>query len=390
MQTHIFEAGTPDYPAEIGSRFWHSMAQAETSVNLPFYGNITDTHPFYKRDIIDPNENLVTSYVDDCAYWLFAATGRLARGDRRNYAAPIKDFWRAHELKLFEDQEKVIEPELLRLYKEVSPAESAKFITDYTIAVSDRTFRAAAKIHDALVAHIAAAPNTLFKIPADLLEPTINETALRTPTDEDKKAADGAQGSSGHSLLTRDDGNIQVNPVSASDAPKIDGYNFNNPGAAVSITLKPEQITAKQNSAKLLYEAKITADSGKLDKLKSNLAFVMSVGGKTLKLVGPDSGALISFPDALSKGIATLTLTSDGAIVTLEYILTDASGNPGIHNNKLVVCDGDANGALNGSIWVATSKSIFDSGEENGCDAGFGFAALGLLGILLFVRKRSK
>ena len=400
QHTHIFDVGG-NLPPEIGARFWIGMAASETSVNLPFYGNITDTHPRHKFNITAANTettgngvNTIPPYDPNSGYSIFSRTGFLARGDRKNYVAPIQAFWRAYELKLYEDQEKVIEPELLRLYNE-SPEDAAKFITDYTIEVADRAFRAAEKIHDSLVAHIATAPNTLFAIPAELIEPTINETALRTPTDDDKKAVEGAMGI-GHSLLTRDDGNVQVNSVSAGDAPDVDGYMFNQPGNAVNIALKPEQAAAKQTAAKMLYEVKLD-DSESLDNLKKNLAFVMSVGGETLKLVGPDSDALLSFSDALAIGIAALTLTSDGVIVALEYILVDGPGNSGIYNNRLVVCDGVPDDALNGSIWIglaASSDPDKDNDNDNGssgCDAaGFVYAAAGLFAILMYIRKRSK
>jgi hypothetical protein len=324
-------------------------------------------------------------YNPERAHSIFTHTGWLARADRTNYVAPIKAFWRAYELKLYEDQEKVIEPEILRLYKE-NPVASAKFATEYTIAVCDRAFRVAEKIHDALVAHIAAAPNTLFKIPAELLEPTVNDTVLRIPTDEDKKAIGE------YNLLTRDDGNIQVSPVSANDAPAINGYKFNLPGKTVDIALKPEQVAANQKAAKLLYEVEFdnafVKAYGGLDFLKKNLTFVMSVDGKGLKLVGPE-GALISFPDALSKGIATLTMTSDGVIVGIEYILVDGAGKSGIFNNKMIVFDEVADGVLKDSIWAATPTSKLPV-DESGCNSGLGFAALGLFTILTLVRKRSK
>jgi hypothetical protein len=262
--------------------------------------------------------------------------------------------------------------------------------------VCDRAFRAAEKIHDALVDHIATAPNTLFKIPAELIEPTINETDLRTPTDDDKKAVlDAGVGSN---LLTRDEGNVQVNLAGVSNAPVVNGYKFNTAGAAVNITLKPEQIAANQTAAKLLYEVKLDnkqleAFGRDLNMIKSNLAFIMSVDGKTVKLVGRDSDALISFADALEKGIATLTLTSDGAIVALDYILVDGPGVSGVYNNRIVVCDGVTNGTLNGSIWLATPTTIIDwekCKDESGCDTGFAYAAMGLLAILMYIRKRSK
>ncbi|MCL2165135.1 MAG: C69 family dipeptidase [Oscillospiraceae bacterium] len=392
MHTHVYDVGS-SLPPEIGARFWIGMAAGEHSVSLPFYGNITDTHPKHKFNVTEPlpaGSNLVPPYDPNSACSTFAHLGYLARGDRKNYGAPIKDFWRAYELKLYDDQEKVIEPEVIRLYKEVSPAASAKFATDYTIAVSDRAFRAAEKIHDALVAHMAAAPNTLFQIPAELLEPAINDSAFITPTDEDKKAVEGARGA-GNSLLTRDDGNVQVTAVGAGAAPSVDGYNFNMPGASINIALKPEQVAAKQTAAKMLYEVKLDNAQinafGNLDSLKKNLAFVMDINGKALKIVGPDTNVLTSFTNALANGIATLTLTSDGAIVTVEYILVDGPGNSGVYNNVLVVSDGTADDALVSSIWLAVPDITPD--DTGGCDAGIGFAVVGLFAMLMFeLRKK--
>ena len=176
QNAHVFEVGG-NLPPEIGSRFWLCMSAAEQGVYLPFYGNITDTHPKLKFNVTEPNAttssggtSLIPTYDPNSAQKIFAHLGYLARGDRKNYIAPIQAFWRAYELKLYEEQEKVVEPELLRLYAK-DPAEAAKYITDYTIEMSDKAINAAEKIHDALVAHIAANPNTLFVIPAELVEP---------------------------------------------------------------------------------------------------------------------------------------------------------------------------------------------------------------------------
>ena len=392
MHTHVYDVGG-NLPPEIGARFWIGMAAGEHSVSLPFYGNITDTHPKHKFNVtaLSDQPALVPPYDPNSACSTFARLGYLARGDRKNYGAPIKDFWRDYELKLYDDQEKVIEPEIVRLYNEVSPAASAKFATDYTIAVADKAFRAAEKIHDALVAHMAAAPNTLFVIPAELLEPTINDSDLVTPTDDDKKAVNDARGS-GHSLLTRDDGNVDVNPVGAGAAPFVDGYEFNLTGASVNIALKPEQVAANQTAAKMLYEVKLTnaqiSEFGGLDSLKENLAFVMNIDGKALKIVGPDTNVLTSFPNALANGFATLTLTSDGAIVTIEYILVDGPGNSGVYNNRLVISDGVADGALVSSIWLA-NPGIDPTKGGGGCDAGIGVAMIGIFAILMFEMKKN-
>ena len=396
QHTHIYDVGG-NLPPDIGARFWIGMGQAETCVSLPFYGNITDTHPKHKFDVTTANSatsgigtNGISPYNPDSASQIFHSTAYLARGDRKNYVAPIQAFWRAYELKLYDDQEKVIEPEILRLYKEVSPAASAKFATDYTIAVADRAFRAAMKIHDALVAHIAAAPNTLFAIPAELLEPTVNDSALLTPNAEDLKAAGEAK--SGLNLLTRDDGNVKISSVGTLLPAQVsEHYKSNVSGLAAEVTLKPEQVAANQTAAKLLYEVELKgidfAAYGGLHNFVNKLKFVTS--NKTL--VGP-SDALVSFADAVNKGIATVTLTADGTIITLEYILADGPGDSGVYNNKLVIFDGDADEVLNSSIWVLTPDLItvvLPGSDGSGCDAGLGYVALGLFGMLIFARKRT-
>jgi hypothetical protein len=96
---------------------------------------------------------------------IFARIGYMARGNRTYYVKPIQEFWRAHELKLYNDQNEYIEPELLKQYKK-NPKAAAESITDYTKAVSDATFRAAIIILDALKKHIATNPDTLFVVPA--------------------------------------------------------------------------------------------------------------------------------------------------------------------------------------------------------------------------------
>jgi Synergist-CTERM protein sorting domain-containing protein len=115
----------------------------------------------------------------------------------------------------------------------------------------------------------------------------------------------------------------------------------------------------------------------------------MSAGDQFLKLTGPDSDALISFPDALAKGMATLTLTSEGARVGFEYILVDEAGDSGIYNNRLLACDGAADGALRGSIWLATSAATkMDTDSGGGCNYGLGILALTALAALALLKRK--
>jgi dipeptidase len=158
--THVFEAGWGEL--SIGARFWISMGAAESSVNIPFYGNITDTHPFYRKDIKLAEDNV---YQPDSAFWLFADTGILARSNRRQYAKPIKDYWRAYELKMYDDLA-AVETEMMKLHA-TDPKAAARLITDYTLQVSERTFKKAEEIHDALAEHIKLRSGDLFVVPAD-------------------------------------------------------------------------------------------------------------------------------------------------------------------------------------------------------------------------------
>ena len=172
--THVFETGG-ELPPEIGARFFLGMGPLETGISLPFYGNITDTHPIHKYDITAISTattgNGINSvppdaeWIKDSAFMIFARLGYVARANRTYYVKPIQEFWRAHELKFYEEQDEYIEPELLRQYKS-NPKLAAESITDYTMAVSDATFRAAIIILNALNSHIATAPDTLFVVPA--------------------------------------------------------------------------------------------------------------------------------------------------------------------------------------------------------------------------------
>jgi dipeptidase len=157
VENHVYEMN--DYPAEIGARMWLSMSAAESSVNLPFYGNITETHPYYSNLV------LMTEYQPETAYWLFADLGKKARTNRVMYAQPVKDYWVSYERKLYEEQA-AVEAELLSLYA-ADPQAAAKYATDYTLATSDKAFKKAEQIRDALIAHIAQHPGELFVVPTE-------------------------------------------------------------------------------------------------------------------------------------------------------------------------------------------------------------------------------
>jgi dipeptidase len=159
IETHIYEM-VRGYPASVGARFWMAMAQSEHSVYLPYYGAITDTHPYYKKEAAK-----YETYQDDSAFWIFQNLASKARSDREKYGKPIKDYWLAYERKLFNEQAQ-IEGDLLREYQS-DPNAAAKYITDYTIAKSQAVIDKAIEISDALDKHIAERPGDLFVVPSD-------------------------------------------------------------------------------------------------------------------------------------------------------------------------------------------------------------------------------
>jgi dipeptidase len=159
IETHIYEM-VRGYPASIGARFWMAMAQSEHSVYLPYYGAITDTHPYYKNEAAE-----YAAYQRDSAFWIFQDLAFKARSNREKYGKPIKDYWLDYERKLFNEQAQ-IENNLVREYQS-DPNVAAKYITDYTIAQSQAAIDKAVEIRDALDKHIAERPGDTFVVPAD-------------------------------------------------------------------------------------------------------------------------------------------------------------------------------------------------------------------------------
>ena len=159
IETHIYEM-VRGYPKSIGARFWMAMAQSEHSVYLPYYGAITDTHPYYKNEAAEYAE-----YQGDSAFWIFKDLAFRARSDREKYGKPIRDYWLGYERKLLNEQAQ-IENDLLREYQS-DPNAAAKYITDYTIAQSQAAIDKAVEIRGALYKHMAERPGDTFVVPAD-------------------------------------------------------------------------------------------------------------------------------------------------------------------------------------------------------------------------------
>jgi hypothetical protein len=306
-------------------------------------------------------------YQNDSAYWLFAHTNYLARGNRAKYGLPIQAYWRAYELKLYEDQ-KGIEKELLRLYSEKSPEAAAKFITAYTMDVADKAFAKAEKLHDALVKHIETRSGDLFVISDDPLAPP-EKIAAKAMTEEEKIVAEKLLGPGFNALDPKTaNANVAVSSIPVAKAPKTENYDFITPSTTVDVTVQESN-----GALKVVYNADLssadlkaltanskTQGAAALDNARENLSIIWAptpeAAPKTL--IGPGPDALVSFSKATDSGFLTLYPTSDdGANITLNYFLVDGEGTGRIAENLLFVKDGKTDGKLSGSIWLAVAGS---------------------------------
>lgn len=377
METHIYEM-VKGYPAEIGARWWMAMAQSEHSVNLPFYGAITDTHPYYKKEARE------AAYEPESAYWIFGDLAYLARGNRVKYGKPIQDYWRKYELKLY-DQQASVEKELLSVYSR-DKAAGRKMITDYTIATSQAAMNKAAQIRKALLAHIAARPNELFSVPSDLL-PFSNIETEGDLTSSELALVANLLGLAPSRVTEASLGAKSVEELGWSGAPDVNGYTtLSTPGLAFSAPL------ISGNTAKFVYSVEIKGDDyayfgNSVENVKKQFALfrvVRKAGASddVRMLVGP--GGTVSLSEAISAGIASVYGTEDSATVTIRYYLYDGAGVPKYGNGILAVPDGAADGYLTDVLWVkkqggTTPSSNTSSGGSGGCSTGAAGMALFIL-----------
>ena len=164
---HVIELN--DYPPEIGGRIWYCLAQAENSVFLPYYGNVTRTHPYCLTEV-DPHYTLEEGkrvahpqYQGDSAYFIFHDLGFRARANRKLYGNPVKKYWQDYEKKLWAEQAGV-EAELLRLYRQ-DPKQAAAYADEYTLKTTDRALKQASRMRQALIEHLESDPEGAFVVP---------------------------------------------------------------------------------------------------------------------------------------------------------------------------------------------------------------------------------
>ena len=135
-----------NYPEQLGGIMWLAMGNAEHSVYLPTYGNITDTHEAYKSSTLN--------YSPDCAYWIFRSVATLAELDREKFGASVREYWTQYQQNLIDNQEQ-IDKKVLELY-EKSPEEAAEYATKQGILIADDAMKKANIIYEELMTYVAA------------------------------------------------------------------------------------------------------------------------------------------------------------------------------------------------------------------------------------------
>ena len=378
-ETHVYEM-VRGYPAAIGARFWLAMAQSEHSVNLPFYGAITDTHPFYKT------EALFAEYQADSAFWIFQDLAYLARSDRANYGDPIKNYWRNYELKLYEEQTS-IETDLLYTYLK-SPADAAAMITDYTVATSQAAMNRAKLLREALKTHIATAPGTRFVVPTestpyvgfelDTNVPFTQMNRIQAALDISGLAADG-----------RID-NYVMTRTSETESPAFPGCkSIGHPGYGFEADVAYGNITKARFTLELKGAAYAAFGSNKAG-IESNFTLLKSFPGTAIDpivLIGPQDEALVSTAEAIRNGIVTVYNNTDSATVVVEYFVFDGDKGCAYDGTLLVVSDGRKDGKFTDPLW-AKVHGVSDGGSSSGCATGAGFAALLLIALGTVILRR--
>ena len=160
MECHIIQM-KDTLPKAVGGVMWMAMANAEHSVYLPFYGNITDTFAPYKVN----NEQ----YTPDSFYWLMRTINVFSALNRDMYGKNIRGYWKAYEQKLIKEQ-KDKDAEIARLYNQKGASAAAKYATKLGTDQAADVFAKAQKIYTELVGFAAQNEG---KTPKKVFEPSV-------------------------------------------------------------------------------------------------------------------------------------------------------------------------------------------------------------------------
>ena len=367
---HILEIDEK-LPDAVGARLWYCMSQPEDSVYLPYYGNITDTHPYCKT-YVDGNyvfaaDGTRTSYPrcqSDSCYFIFQDLGFRARENRAMYGAPIKAYWRAYELKLVAEQ-KAVTDKMLELYGGAAPL-SAEYITKYTINTAQRAMNRAGLMRRELIKHVKKAPGTLFTVPSDAT-PYVNADLLtyRIDGDTEARSVDAAlKLASGTAVQAGYESPAETAELDPAGAPALPGRQALSAGG---VSLDAE-LRGGANFARVKYTVELIGDDYKkfaCSTAKVSASFAIYGGGA--ELIGPRG--VVTMSEAEKAGIVTVIGDGDGATVTADFYLYDGKGAAVCAGGIFALPDGLGDGRLKDSgFW---SYAAGGSESSDGYGAGW-------------------
>jgi len=130
-------------PNEIGGVVWLAQDNVATSIYVPVYCSVTDLPSSYKTP------GRVNGYTRESAWWAFNRTGTLAAqrwGDARH---DVDAKWNPMQKELFQNQ-KNIEEEALKLYKEKKPQKTIDYLNRYSNDWGNKVVDEAWKLGDFL------------------------------------------------------------------------------------------------------------------------------------------------------------------------------------------------------------------------------------------------
>jgi len=402
-EAHTYEQ-IPELPPEIGARWWFIEGQPEFSLNLPFYGNIKDTHPAYKK--------LTVSHAFDpeSAFWIFREVSYLGRNNRKQYGKPIQAYWRAYEAKLFAEQE-AITKELITRYK-ADPNDAAEWITDYTIATAQAGMNRAGLIRKALVKHMATNSGDLFVVPSDSI-PFVNATFDIHPTSGDALLTIQDTIDVAHTLgisewtirpawlklpnpyplqhftpqLYTVEDFVTGHPASLGNGATV----LSTPGVRVYASTQTPDLNSG-NLMKVRYTAEIMGSNyavfeNSVEKVKKGFSLhaILPDYPKGFEIVGPNG--IVSLPEVIKTGKAWVFGDKERATVMIDFYLYDDAGIPVYgHGGKIVVPDGNADFVLDsGKLWAAAYSIDDDDDDKCKDETGCQTFAPSLIGIVLMM-----
>ncbi len=128
-------------PRECNTVQWLAMGNAESSVFVPAFSGITDTHDAYKVD--------GTAYNPDSAWWKFKSVATLAQSDRQHLMAGTQAFWKAQEKSELKQIKKAVK-KVEKKYKESKKA-GRKYVTKLGKDMADKQLKNSEVLYDALM-----------------------------------------------------------------------------------------------------------------------------------------------------------------------------------------------------------------------------------------------